>query len=413
MLRSITAQPSIQDAAQKPVLHSCSLFENALEGIFCSTPEGRFTAVNPALVRMLGYESAEEVLALTLPDDLYVNSAQREHLRAAYEASGVLEGIEACWKKKGGEHIVVNLYARTIRDTQGTVIGYEGMVLDITERKRMEETLRQAEARYRTISELISDYAYAVRIEPDGRTVVEWVTEAFSRITGFTAQELEEGGGIVRVIHPYDRPSVLQRLCVLLSSQSGVSEHRIITKNGEIRWLRDYSCPEWDEAQGRVVRIIGAGQDITERKRAEAAVLEERSRMAREIHDALAQGFAGIVLHLEAAKRALTIAPEKAQACLEEACALARESLAEARQSVRALRPQTLEQNGLLTALARLIAQARAGTQTRIAFRLRGTPRSLPMEVEMNLLRISQEALHNACNHAQAQNIMIDLSFGV
>jgi PAS domain S-box-containing protein len=240
-----------------------------LEGIFRSTPAGRFTAVNPALVRMLGYASAEEVLALTLPDDLYVNSAQRAHLRAAYEAGGVLEGIEARWKKKGGERFIVSLYARTIRDTHGTVIGYEGMVLDITERKRMEEALRQSEARYRTISDLISDYAYAVRIECDGRTVVEWVTEAFSRMTGFTVQELEEGGGIVRVIHPEVLPSVLQRLSALLAGQPGISEHRIITKSGEIRWLRDYSCPEWDPIQSRVVRIIGAGQDITERKQME------------------------------------------------------------------------------------------------------------------------------------------------
>lgn len=410
--RDITAYLSIKEAAQEPVLHNCSLFEHALEGIFRSTPAGRFTAVNPALVRILGYESAEEVLALTLPDDLYVDPTQRAHLRAAYEAAGVLEGVEVHWKKRGGEHIIVSLYARTIRDAHGTVIGYEGMVLDITERKRMEEVLRQSEARYQTISDLISDYAYAVRIEPDGRTVVEWVTEAFSRITGFTVQELEEGGGIVRVIHPNDMPSVLQRLCILLSGQPGVSEHRIITKNGEIRWLRDYSCPEWNPIQNRIVRIVGAGQDITERKQTEAAVLEERNRIAREMHDTLAQSLAGIVLHMEAAQRVLTAAPEKARTRLEEACTLARESLAEAYRSVMALRPQTLEQHDLPTVLTHLAAQAAASPQTHLAFRLHGTPRTLPAEVETNLLRITQEALTNACNHAQAQDIAIDLTFG-
>ncbi len=258
--------------------HYRSFFEHALEGIFRSTPEGRFVEVNPALVRMLGYESPEEVLALKLPDELYVDPTQRAHLRAHYEFRGVIEGVELLWKKKSGEHLVVSLYARTLRDTHGTVIGYEGMVLDITGRTRMEAALRQSEARYRTVSDLISDYAYAVRIEPNGRTVVEWVTEAFSRITGFTVQELEMSGGIVRVIHHDDMPSVLQRLCVLLSGQPGISEHRIITKSGEVRWLRDYSCPEWDEARGRIVRIIGAGQDITERKQAEEALRESEER---------------------------------------------------------------------------------------------------------------------------------------
>jgi PAS domain S-box-containing protein len=67
-----------------------SFFEHAVEGIFRSTPEGRFTEVNPALVRLLGYESAEEVLALRLPEDLYVDPLQRAHLRAHYEPRGVI-----------------------------------------------------------------------------------------------------------------------------------------------------------------------------------------------------------------------------------------------------------------------------------------------------------------------------------
>jgi PAS domain S-box-containing protein len=175
-----------------------SLFERALEGVFRSTPEGRFTAVNPALVSMLGYASAAEVLALTLPDELYADPRQRASLRANYEAAGKIEGVELRWKKKNGEPLVVNLYARTIRNAHGHVIGCEGLVLDITERKRMEEALRQSEARYRTVSDLISDYAYAVRIELDGRTVVEWVTKAFNRLTGFTVRELAAEGGIIR-----------------------------------------------------------------------------------------------------------------------------------------------------------------------------------------------------------------------
>ncbi len=237
-----------------------SFFDNALEGLFRSTPEGRFTEVNSALVRMLGYESAEEVLVLKLPDELYVDPTQREYLQANYEAAGVIEGVELRWKKKSGEQLVVSLYARTICNARGRVVGYEGMVLDITERTRMEEALRQSETRYRTVSDLISDYAYAVRIEPDGRAVVEWVTEAFQRMTGFTVQELAADGGIVRVIHPDDLPSVLHRLSVLLSGQPGVSEHRIITKSGDIRWLRDYSYPEWDATQDRWCGLSAQGR---------------------------------------------------------------------------------------------------------------------------------------------------------
>src|SRR5262245_4604494 len=99
-----------------------SLFEHTQEGIFRSTPEGRFLEVNPALVRMLGYESVEEVLALRLPDDLYLEPVQREHLRAHYEPTGILEGVELLWKKKGGEPLVVSLYACVIRNARNHVI---------------------------------------------------------------------------------------------------------------------------------------------------------------------------------------------------------------------------------------------------------------------------------------------------
>ncbi len=68
---------------------------------------------------MLGYQSAEEVLALTLPDDLYVDPTQRAHLRASYEPVGVTEGVELLWKKKNGDHLIVSLYARPILGAHG------------------------------------------------------------------------------------------------------------------------------------------------------------------------------------------------------------------------------------------------------------------------------------------------------
>ncbi|HKA52404.1 MAG TPA: PAS domain S-box protein, partial [Candidatus Binatia bacterium] len=174
--------------------------------------------------------------------------------------------------------LVVETRLTPVFDEQGNCTHLLGASRDITERKRMVKALRQSEARYRTVSELVSDYAYAVRVEPDGRGVLEWVTEAFSRITGFTVQDLAAGVGFDRIVHPEDVPQVCQRLRLLLSGQPGVSEHRIVTKSGEIRWLRDYSSPEWDAAQGRVVRVIGAGQDITEQKRAEEALRESEER---------------------------------------------------------------------------------------------------------------------------------------
>lgn len=145
--------------------------------------------------------------------------------------------------------------------------------------------------------------------------------------------------------------------------------------------------------------------------RSHSAVLTERNRMAREIHDTLAQGFTGIVVQLEAAEDVLVNAPEEAQEHLAQARRLARASLGEARRSVWALRPQALEGADLPTALAASSREISAVTHIQVYFMVSGTPRALPSEVESNLLRVGQEALNNAVMHSGAREIVTELAF--
>ena len=145
------------------------------------------------------------------------------------------------------------------------------------ERIRAELAVRENEARYRAISELTSDYFFSMSIHPDGRRTTDWVTEgAFAQITGFTVEEFDARGGWPTVVYPDDRPIAERRARRILSGQNDISEMRIVTKGGEVRWLRAYSRPYWDEAQGRVTRMIGAMQDITARKRAEESLLQHQ-----------------------------------------------------------------------------------------------------------------------------------------
>ena len=147
----------------------------------------------------------------------------------------------------------------------------------------------------------------------------------------------------------------------------------------------------------------------------QSAVLEERNHMAREIHDTLAQGFTGIVIQLEAAESALAT-PERAQIHLDRARQLARDSLTEARRSVRTLRdaqshPQTLEADNLASAIAQSIQQVTADFEIATHFTLEGTPYLLPSPIEINLLRIAQEAMTNILNHAQANHFTVKLIY--
>ncbi|GAP08949.1 protein containing PAS domain S-box [Bellilinea caldifistulae] len=140
---------------------------------------------------------------------------------------------------------------------------------DITERQQAVDTLNHSEARYRTISEMISDYAYAFEVLEDGSLKREWVAGGFERITGFTPEESEARGGWQALIYPPDMPVALCRAERLMSGRQDTSEFRIVRKDGSVRWLRDHGLPVWDEDQKRVVRIFGAAQDITDQKRRE------------------------------------------------------------------------------------------------------------------------------------------------
>jgi nitrate/nitrite-specific signal transduction histidine kinase len=141
------------------------------------------------------------------------------------------------------------------------------------------------------------------------------------------------------------------------------------------------------------------------------AVMEERNRMAREIHDTLAQGFSGIILQLEAAEQALGADVSEAERHLNQARSLARKSLAEARRSVWNLRPQALEQLPLFEAIKQEVDKLTRETGVNALFNVFGDRRNLPPEVESGLLRICQESLTNVRKHAKATEVAVSLNF--
>jgi signal transduction histidine kinase len=138
----------------------------------------------------------------------------------------------------------------------------------------------------------------------------------------------------------------------------------------------------------------------------EAGALDERQRMAREIHDTLAQGFTGIITQLQAAERA-----EDWRRHVDNAARLARENLAEARRSVHALRPAPLENTALPDALADVVDRWACLHGVAAGLTTTGTVRPMHLEVEIALLRTAQEALANVAKHAGASRVGLTLSY--
>jgi len=140
---------------------------------------------------------------------------------------------------------------------------------EIEKRKSYEKALTENKERYRIISSLTSDFAFAYRVEEDGSLQRLWIIGAFERITGYRIEELQEKGGWNSIVYPEDTGVIMNQFGRIITGHEQIVEYRIITKNGRIRWMREYARPEWDEAQKRVVMIYGAVQDVTERKKTE------------------------------------------------------------------------------------------------------------------------------------------------
>ena len=144
----------------------------------------------------------------------------------------------------------------------------------------------------------------------------------------------------------------------------------------------------------------------------QAAVLGERNRLARDIHDTLAQGFTGVIVQLEALEDAMACCRRKeANEHLRRAGELARQSLNEARRSVHALRPQALLRGNFWDALKGIVKNTTAGTGLHTTFNLRGKLRNLPQYWQENLLHIGQEALTNSLKYAHPRNFETRLIF--
>jgi signal transduction histidine kinase len=141
----------------------------------------------------------------------------------------------------------------------------------------------------------------------------------------------------------------------------------------------------------------------------EAGVNEERQRMAREIHDTIAQGLIGVITQLEATRH--LPADEEMRRRLDDATRMARESLTEARRSVQALRPAPLEERGLVEAIADVTERWSSINRVPTEMTTTGTPLTLHPEVEVTLLRVTQEALANVAKHSGATRVGVTLSY--
>ncbi len=270
----ITEQRLAEEALRRTQDQYRSIFENCLEGIFQTTPDGSYISANPALARIYGYESVEDLV--THLDDiaqgLYVDPRRRDAFIHLMREHGVVVNFESEVRRKDGTSLWISENARAVRGDDGEVLYYEGMVEDISERRQAEETLRASEGRYRG---LVDSSPEAIFVYCEDRIV--YVNPAALTLFGADGPDQMLGRCVYDIIHPDTLPLARER--ARRSQQEGLpsplTEQKYVRLDGDVIHVEAVSTAiTWgDKRAGQVL-----ARDITERKEMEA----ERERMLAE-----------------------------------------------------------------------------------------------------------------------------------
>ena len=268
-----------------------SIYENAVEGIFQATPEGKFLKVNPSMARILGYESPAEIVdAITdMTTQLYVHPQDRMEAARLQRDCGLVQGFEFEAYRKDGKKIWLSLNRRSVWDESGVERYSEGSIEDITERKHAEEVKDELNAEIenqrRRLNDLIGSVPGVVWESwghPDAASQrINFVSDYVESMLGYTVEEwLSIPNFWLSIVHPEDRVEAGRRASdVFESGNNGPLEFRWIRKDGSAIWVESNFVVIRDD-EGRPLGLRGVNTDITERRDAEAALRgsEERYR---------------------------------------------------------------------------------------------------------------------------------------
>ncbi len=273
-IRDITEKKRVEATLEQTEAKYRNIYENATEGIFQTSPEGRFISANPSLARIHGYSSPQELID-TIRDmnrQLYVNPGDRERLVRALHEKGHIQNFEVELYRKDGSLHWISINARGVRDGRGKIAYYEGTMQDISERKEAEKALTESEERYRTAIEHSNDGV--VIIQGDRNT---YVNRQFLKMFGFQSVDEIVGKSVTTVVHPDDLDLVKS---VNLKRQRGEPvpsryEFKGLRRDGTILYV-EVSAAEMSH-RGITLYLLYL-RDVTERKRAEEALRRERNR---------------------------------------------------------------------------------------------------------------------------------------
>jgi len=277
-LGDITERKRYERELRESEIRYRNLFEKLPVGAFVSTPDGRFLDCNQALLDILGYESKDEFLQLDIASDVYWNPMNRNTFKKRIEKYGYVKDFEVDFKRKDGERISIFLTGFARRDEEGRIVAYEGLNIDITQRKRMERDIREANEFLNRLIESSIDGIIVTDMKGD----ILIFNSGAEQLLGYKSEEVIGKMNIREIYPPGIAKSVMEKM---RSSEYGglgkLSSFRILHRNkmGELIDGNLSAAIIYDET-GKEVASVGIFSDLREQLLMERELQEAQYRLS-------------------------------------------------------------------------------------------------------------------------------------
>jgi PAS domain S-box-containing protein len=393
------------------------LFEQASLGIAVEDLDGTILLANPALCAMLGY-GQNELCGMNCSQFAHAEDSQDDWALFEQLRAGVIDrySLEKRYVGKDGGKLWGRLNVSLLKNGDGGAPLVFAFMENITERRQTEDALRDSEQRFRLAAYAGKMFSY----EWDAATdVIMRSGEYAEMLCTDKLGQLSTGEQIAAKVHPDDREKVLAADAALSAEKPHLRvSHRMVSPDGMMIWVEKTGRAHFNE-QGKILGIVGMVTDITERKRAEAALADvsrrlmdaqeqERNRIARELHDDIGQRLALLAVELDQLHQDTADLPEVRRR-VGELQKQASEIATDTQSLSHELHSTKLEYLGPVAAMRGLCRELENQTKVKIDFKSQDLSDPLPPEISLCLFRILQEALHNSAKHSGARHIEVGL----